>query len=158
MTSFNTEFNNFFNRDVCSRVNYDCNLIAGDSKVHTYGMKVIAQYLEDYFREKSKTSMTVSSLQNQLIVYSEVLFTQLITDFVADSQQYCSGIDGSEVKMVVIGSLGLLIGMILIHYSLREFKNRIENSRNLLQIIPKEIKKKQENEIEVLTLKEMSTP
>lgn len=50
--------------------------------------------------------------------------------------------------MLIIGSIGLLFGMILVHYSLREFKNRIENSQNLLKIIPKEIKKKQEKDIE----------
>ena len=49
--------------------------------------------------------------------------------------------------MLIIGSIGLLLGMVLVHYSLTEFKDRIENSRNLLQIIPKEIKRKQEKEI-----------
>ena len=60
--------------------------------------------------------------------------------------------------MLIIGSIGLLFGMVLMHYSLRQFKNRIENSQNLLKIIPKEIKKKQEKDIEELTLKELSTP
>ena len=60
--------------------------------------------------------------------------------------------------MLIVGSIGLLFGMFLIHYSLREFKNRIENSQNLLKIIPKEIKKKQEKDIEELTLKELSSP
>lgn len=60
--------------------------------------------------------------------------------------------------MVIVGSACLLLGLIIGHVSLREFKARIENSRSLLQIIPKEIKRKQEKEIEELTLKEISTP
>jgi hypothetical protein len=81
-----------------------------------------------------------------------------VEDFGSSSQQYCSGMDASELLMLIIGSLGLLAGLVLVHYSLREFKDRIVNSRNLLQIIPKEIKKKQEKEIDELTLKELSTP
>jgi hypothetical protein len=158
MPAFSSKFTAFMNTNVCSMTTYNCSLLSMDNNLHEYGIKVVSQYLEDYFRQQNAKALTLNNIQNQLIIYSQVLFTQLVNDFISSSAQYCAAIDGSELRMVIVGSLGLLLGMVLTHYSLREFKDRIENSRNLLQIIPKEIKRKQEKGIEELTLKELSTP
>jgi hypothetical protein len=148
MGGFSGGFKAFLSTDVCARSGFNCSLLAGDNRLHEYGIKVISQYLENYFRQKNASALMRESLQNHLILYTELLFSLLVDNFASSSQEYCLGLDGAELRMVVVGSACLLLGLIIGHVSLREFKARIENSRSLLQIIPKEIKRKQEKEIE----------
>lgn len=119
MSQFNSKFTAFMNSNVCSQVSFNCSLLSNDHNLHEYGIKVISQYLENYFRQQNITALTTNNMQNQYIFYIEVLFTQLINDFVNSSQSYCMEMDVSELRMMILGSLGLLLGLILSHYSLR---------------------------------------
>jgi ABC-type lipoprotein release transport system permease subunit len=49
------------------------------------------------------------------------------------------------LKLVVIGTVVLLVAMALNYFGLAEFKNRIVDSNSLLRIIPKDIAAKHES-------------
>lgn len=42
--------------------------------------------------------------------------------------------------MIAVGSLAVFLGLVLNYFSLKEFRNRIEDSKSLLKIIPLEIR------------------
>lgn len=90
--NFNAKLNDYLGSDVCGSVNFNCSLLAGDNNLHKFGIKVIVQYIEDYFRMKNKTLIKTKNLQNQLIVYTSILYTDLIKEFMADSQNFCNDI------------------------------------------------------------------
>ena len=48
---------------------------------------------------------------------------------------------------MILGMVILAIGLVMGHCSLQVFKNRIEDSNNLLKIIPKHIRQKNKEEI-----------
>ena len=48
---------------------------------------------------------------------------------------------------LIAGSFALLLGLFLEYYSLKQFKNRIEDSKSLLKIIPEEIKEKHKEDM-----------
>lgn len=50
----------------------------------------------------------------------------------------------------------MLIGLVISHFTLKKFKNRIEDSRNLLRIIPNDVKKKHEEVNNALTNKQLN--
>lgn len=56
----------------------------------------------------------------------------------------------TEIKVIIIGTVGLAIGLLLSYLSLKELKNRIEDSKALLKIIPQDIKDKHARELRAL--------
>jgi hypothetical protein len=69
MTSFSASFSSFMGSDVCSQTSFNCSLLASDT-LHQYGIKVVSQYLENYFRQQNSSALTSSNPQNTLITYS----------------------------------------------------------------------------------------
>lgn len=69
-SNFNAKLTSYLTSDVCSTVNFNCSLLAGDNNLHKYGMKVIVQYIEDYLRMKNSSLIKTKNLQNQLIAYT----------------------------------------------------------------------------------------
>lgn len=86
--NFNAKFTSYINSDACGTVNFNCSLLDGDNNLHKFGVKVIVQYIEDYLRMKNISLIKSSNLQNQLIAYTLVLYTNLIEEFMTDSQVF----------------------------------------------------------------------
>ena len=78
----------------------------------------------------------------------------LIADFKTSSASYLSQIDLLELNLVIIGTVLIFVSMFLNHTALKQFKNRIEDSNNLLKIIPKEIQSKHAHELEAIMMRE----
>lgn len=91
-SNFNTKFTSYLSSDACGTVNFNCSLLAGDNNLHKFGVKVIVQYIEDYLRMKNVSLIKTKNLQNHLIAYTQVLYTNLIMEFMADSQGFCDSI------------------------------------------------------------------
>jgi hypothetical protein len=83
------------NSNACEYIGFNCALLSNDNNLHQFGIKVISQYIESYFRQRNSTSLTTDTPQNQFIIYTQLLFTKLVQEFIATSQKYCSKIDQS---------------------------------------------------------------
>ena len=70
------------NSNVCGLSGYNCSVLSNDNKLHEYGIKVISQYIESYFRQRNATALTTNTLQNQFIIYTQLLFTDLVKEFI----------------------------------------------------------------------------
>lgn len=57
MNDFSGSFSAYMSTDVCGGTGFNCSLLAGDNRLHEYGIKVISQYLENYFRQKNATAL-----------------------------------------------------------------------------------------------------
>jgi hypothetical protein len=95
MDGFSGTFSAYMSTDVCAGSGFNCSLLVGDNKLHEYGIKVISQYLENYFRQKNATALQKETLQNQFIIYTELLFSRLVQNFASSSQDYCASLDSA---------------------------------------------------------------
>ncbi len=68
------------NKYICSDKNY--------LSVTQYGMNVITQRIEEYFRLRNKTAIVQNNIENGLIHYCEDLFKKLIKDFLTGCDKY----------------------------------------------------------------------
>ena len=110
----------------------------------------MVQQIEEYFRLRDKNAIKAINPKNSLIMYSQALFNKLIMDFLMTCNAYKGNVTYFEMCTLILGTFGLLLGLSLSYYSLREFQNRIKDSKALLKIIPQEIKAKHVQTLDAL--------
>lgn len=47
------------NSNACHYSNFNCSLLSNDNNLQEYGIKVISQYIENYFRQRNSTSLKI---------------------------------------------------------------------------------------------------
>ncbi len=60
----------------------------------------------------------------------------LLKHFLSSCDQYFIDLKAQELQLVIIGTIFSVLGLFLNRLALKEFKNRINDSKALLRIIP----------------------
>lgn len=81
-------------------------------------MQVISQYIDEFIRNRNASALMIDNIPNKLIAYEELLIDVLLTDFKTASSNYFDVVDTMELNLIVIGTAGLIIGMVLSYFGL----------------------------------------
>jgi hypothetical protein len=107
-----------------------------------YGLNIMAQQIEEYFRLRNQSAILGDNSENRLIQYCQGLLDALLGSLSVANADYAVHLSSQELYLVVSGTLALLLALLLNYFALREFKSRIEDSKSLLQIIPPSVKQR----------------